>query len=121
MALNVTWVEIPCKDIQRALKFYEAVFGVTAEITDDGERKTATLFYAPGGVGVSLNQTANFEPSDKGIYVYLDAGDAIDTVLPKVAPAGGKALTDKISMGEAGFYATILDTEGNAIGLYCAK
>ena len=121
MSLNPVWIEIPCKDIQRALKFYEAIFGVTAEVTDDGERKTATLVYTPGGVGISLNQTANFKPSDKGVYVYLDAGEDITAVLPKVQAAGGKALTDKISMGDAGFYATILDSEGNAVGLYSAK
>lgn len=119
--LQAVWVEIPVKDLDRAMAFYQAVFQLEpTEVADDGVRRTNTL---NGGTqegipGVSLNFTTNFEPSDKGVLVYLDAGENINAVLPRVEPAGGKITTPKTSMGEVGNYALILDTEGNTLALY---
>ena len=124
MALSAVWIEFPVKDIERALKFYKALFDCDAKIVDDGERKTATIaeYTESHPLGISLNQTSNFEPSDKGAYVYLTAGDDdLSATLAKVEAAGGKALTGKVSMGEAGYYATVQDTEGNVFGLYSSK
>lgn len=118
---QVTWVEVPVKDIERAKRFYETVFELPAgEVVDDGVRRTVTLYYDETMVktGFSLNQTANFEPGDKGLYVYLDAGDDLTGALNRVEAAGGKVLTPKTSMGSAGNYATVLDSEGNLFGLY---
>ncbi|MAS35563.1 MAG: glyoxalase [Anaerolineaceae bacterium] len=120
MTIQVVWVELPVKDIERAVKFYQDALGVEAEIVDDGVRKTATLAHE-SGVGISLNQTTNFEGSDKGAFVYVYAGEDIDAVLPRIEPAGGKVLTQKTSMGAAGYYATIHDTEGNVLALYSAE
>ncbi len=122
--VQVIWVEIPVKDIKRALKFYQAVFELgDISIEDDGERQTAILFYdeALAKAGISLNQTANFEPSDKGLYVYFDCGEDLTPTLNRVEGAGGQRVTDKISMGGAGHYASVIDTEGNLIGLYSTK
>ncbi len=121
---QVIWVEIPVKDIQRALKFYQTVFELgDIAINDDGERQTAILFYdeAMAKPGISLNQTANFEPSDKGLYVYLDCGEDLTPTLNRVEGAGGKIAVGKTSMGEAGRYASVIDTEGNLIGLWSPK
>ncbi len=102
--MQAVWIEIPVKDLDRALQFYQAVFGLQeAEIAADDVRRTTVLASTTpeGGAGISLNQTHNFEPSDKGTLVYFDA--------------------PKTSMGEAGYYATILDTEGNQLALYSYK
>lgn len=122
--LETVWVEIPVKDIERALKFYQAVFKLGAvEIAEDGTRRTAILFNGSeeGKPGVSLNQTQNFEPSDKDVYLYLNTGEDFDGHLNRVEPAGGKIVVPKTSMGAMGNYATIHDTEGNAWGLYSMK
>jgi len=121
MATQVVWVEIPAQNIERALAFYKQVFGYSGdiEVADDGVRKTAVLDGgANGAPGFSLNQTANFEPRDNGVYVYFDVGADVQGALNRVTAAGGKALSGKLSMGEAGYYATIRDTEGNIIGEY---
>ncbi len=122
--LKPVWIEIPVTDLDRALKFYNAVFGLNvSEIMDDGERRTATLFYEhdSASVGVSLNQTANFTPSDHGVYVYLDSGEDLTVPMGRVEAAGGTVLTEKTYMEGAGYYASVLDTEGNVIGLYSAE
>lgn len=116
MAIQPIWIEVPVKNIERAAQFYAALFKLSYQITDDGTRRTTTL--NGDGVGFSLNQTHNFEPSDKGPLVYLDAGDDLNDLLPHVQPAGGKIITPKTSMGAIGNYALIQDTEGNILALY---
>lgn len=121
--LKAVWIEIPVKDIDRALAFYQAVFQIGPfEVMDDGVRRTAVIASEAGTEvpGISLNQTASFEPSDHGVYLYLDSGEELTLPLGRVEGAGGKVLTEKIDMEGAGYYASILDTEGNLIGLYSA-
>jgi hypothetical protein len=121
--INAVWIEIPVKDIHRALKFYSALFDLPlVEIQDDGTRKTATLTGTQAnGPGISLNQTANFEPSNKGIFVYLDTGEDFTPMAGRVEPAGGKIVDAKTYMEGAGYYSSFLDTEGNLLALYSVK
>ena len=122
--LKTSWIEIPVKDIQRAAKFYWAVFQLPdSEIHNWEVRQATTLFFDPtiNQPGISLNQTANFEPSDKGTLVYLDCGEDLTGHLNRVEAAGGKIVAGKTSMGQDGFYATVQDTEGNLIALWSPK
>jgi predicted enzyme related to lactoylglutathione lyase len=122
--MQAIWVEFPVKDLERAMKFYQVVFDLQpTEIMADDVRRTTTLVSGTGeGVaGVSLNQTKHFAPGDKGVLVYLDAGEDLTNSLNRVEAAGGKIIEPKTSMGAAGNYATVLDTEGNQFALYSYK
>jgi hypothetical protein len=119
--IDAVWVEIPVLDLDRALRFYQAVFGVAAgEVVEDGPRRTVTLTNTSDGgrPGFSLNQNAAFLPGEKGPLVYLDTGDDLTEHLGRVEPAGGTIVEGKTSMGAAGHYATFRDTEGNVLALY---
>lgn len=119
--MQAVWVEIPVKDLDRAAAFYQAVFQFApTEVGDDGTRRTTTLTNTSpeGRPGISLNQTTNFEPSRTGTLVYIDAGEDLSEHLSRVEPAGGTVIEPKTSMGDAGNYATFLDTEGNLLALY---
>jgi hypothetical protein len=119
--MHAVWIEIPVKDLDRAMAFYQAVFQLApTEVLDEGVRRTTTLVNTTEGgrAGISLNQTANFEPSDKGAFVYIDAGEALPAYLERVAAAGGTVVEGKTSMGSAGNYASFKDTEGNLLALY---
>lgn len=121
--LQTAWVEIPVLDLDRALKFYQTVFELApTEVYDEGVRRTTVLTNsgAEGQPGISLNQTAHFTPSAHGPLLYLETGDNIAAYLARVPAAGGKVLGEKTSMGAAGFYAMIEDSEGNAFALYSA-
>jgi uncharacterized protein len=122
--MQAVWIEIPVNNIERALQFYQTVFDLepTEISTDDVRRIAALVSTTPEGrVGISLNQTKNFTPSDKGTLVYLAVGEDLTHNLNRVEPAGGKIIEPKSSMGEAGNYATIRDTEGNVLALYSSK
>jgi len=56
--------------------------------------------------------------SAMGSMVYLNGGDDLSVPLSRVEAAGGKVLLDKMSIGEYGFIAYFLDSEGNKVALH---
>lgn len=118
MTAGIVWVEIPVLDMNRALAFYNTLFGLNAEAYDDGTRLSAVLWMIEGAPGLSLNQTAGFRPSADGPWIYLHSSDPLDELLARVEAAGGEILSPLTAMGEAGAYTAIRDTEGNTLALY---
>jgi predicted enzyme related to lactoylglutathione lyase len=115
--VKLTWVEIPVRDIVRALAFYRALFELgEVEIVDDGVRKTATLT-GEDSPGISLNQTTNFPPSNTGTLAYFSAGANVTAYIERAVAAGGKVIAPKTDMGMGGdfYYALIEDSEGNTL------
>lgn len=115
----INWFEIPVTDFTRAKKFYETILG--AEIMEmpfpDGKYGMLPCDME-NGVGGGLVQGEGFEPSDKGSIVYLNGGDDLNVSLSKVEGAGGKIIFPKTSIGENGFMAHFIDTEGNRVALH---
>lgn len=117
-ALN--WFEIPVTDIEKAKKFYEAIFSITMEDHLMGEDKMS-FFPSESGSGKasgSLVQSSNHRPSTEGTIVYLNANPNMDEVLAKVENEGGQVAMPKMSIGENGHIAFIIDTEGNKVGIH---
>ncbi len=118
MGMLASWIEMPAKDIERAAKFYGALYDTKFEITEDGPRRVFVLSSDPEITGISLNQTANFEPVQGGVLIYLNFDGKLDETLEKVKAAGGELLTPRIEMGDAGFYVMFNDSEGNTLALW---
>lgn len=115
----VAWFEIPVKDIVRARKFYEKVFGLKLTPEEMGPYKMTFFPWeedAPGAAG-TLIKGETYEPSHSGTVVYFSVDD-IDETLLKVKANGGKTLLLKKSIGEYGFIAHFEDTEGNRLALH---
>ena len=119
-ALN--WFEIPVADMDRAKAFYGEVLGseLKAFAVDELGDRTERILPYQDGVGGALVQHDDYTPSQTGSVIYLNGGDDLSVFLGKVEAAGGKVLADKMSIGEAGFIALFLDTEGNKVGLHSA-
>lgn len=120
MTHAINWFEIPVTDFARAKKFYETLFG--AEIMEvpfpDGKYGMLPSDMQNGGIGGGIVQGEGFVPSDKGTIVYLNGGEDLSTPLSKVEAAGGKIIMPKTSIGENGFMAHFIDTEGNRVALH---
>lgn len=115
----IHWFEIPALDMDRAVKFYNQVLGYAmAHFTM--QNCTMAMFPCETGVGGAICKQDNLEPSPNGSVVYLDCGADLSIALAKVEPAGGKILMPKTAIGEHGFIAIFLDTEGNRVGLHSA-
>lgn len=120
MKSSINWFEIPAKNFERAVSFYSALFDTKLEPMPHPSFKYAVLpgDHENGGVTGGIVAGEGFEPSDKGPIIYLNGGDDLAGPLAKVEAAGGKVLMPKTGIGENGFMAHFLDSEGNRIALH---
>lgn len=125
MKMNpVGWFEIYVDDLERASAFYGAVFGFSFEKIDapvpDIEmmffpmsEQCAGMYGAPG----ALVKDPMRRPSKEGTLVYFSSMDcAVEA--SRVAAAGGAVVQEKFSIGQYGFIALCLDSEGNSFGIH---
>jgi len=123
MANPVSWFEIATFDIERAKTFYEKVFLRKFKYMEVNGEKLYIFDadYEGYGSGGALIESKTFKPStESGIIIYFSSEDvAIEAA--RVEDAGGKLIQGKTSLGDPGFIAQFVDTEGNKIGLYSGK
>lgn len=119
----INWFEIPVTDYERAKKFYNAVLGI--EIMDmpmpEGKYGMFPWNVEKNGVGGGLIQSEGQTPSMNGSTVYLNGGEDLSLPLARVESAGGKIIVPKMNIGENGFIAQFVDTEGNRVALHSNK
>jgi len=118
MANAINWFEIPVSDMHRAAIFYSTILGITLEAGPASEGYMMATFPAEEGVSGALVSGEGYVPSSNGTTVYLNGGKDLSEVLNRVEDAGGKILVPKTNIGENGFFAFFLDTEGNKVGLH---
>jgi predicted enzyme related to lactoylglutathione lyase len=71
-----------------------------------------------GKVSGAICYGEGYIPSGAGALLYLNANPDVNVILDRVPIAGGKILVPKTLIGDdLGYYAFILDTEGNRIAL----
>ncbi|WP_109472043.1 VOC family protein [Ornithinimicrobium cavernae] len=110
---DITHIDIPVGDMERAKGFYSGLFGwQIAEV--------------PGFEGYPMWQAPNqisgggLAPRDEGFtqprsYVEVDS---IEETLAKAQEQGGKVVMDKSPISETSWWAILEDPDGNHIGLY---
>ena len=118
----VSYFEIPVQDLEKAIKFYNSVFGFEFEKDDIDGNEMAFFPQLENGKGISgaLAKGETYKPSKTGTLIYFDT-ENIDEILIKVGKNGGKTLYPKTSIGELGFVAEFEDCEGNKIGIHQNK
>jgi uncharacterized protein len=119
----ISWFEIGTTDLDRATKFYEAIFGITLNPLDmpNIKMRMFPLDDMMNGVGGALVDSGGFhKPSaTDGPLIYLNGNPDLQNVLDKVEAAGGKIMVPKTQISpEYGYMAVFLDTEGNRIALH---
>jgi|SRR5215213_177663 len=124
MTGRVVHFEIPFDDGDRAQTFYSQTFDwqltplpemnytmVTTGPTEPEKGPTE-----PGFINGGLFPRSGQYPG-KAPNIVIDV-PSIDEALRKVEAAGGKAASEKLSIGDMGFAAYFTDTEGNLVGLW---
>ena len=122
MTNPVYYFEMPVTDMDRAVAFYQRVFGFAFDRQTVDGYEMAFFPRAddrPGASG-ALAKGDVYKPSHTGCIVYFDVDD-IDEVLRLSEAEGAKVLYPKKDIGEAGFVAEIEDSEGNRIALNAMK
>lgn len=122
----VGWFEIPALDMERAITFYETVFGYTLERHPMGPLDMAwfpNLRGSVGACGALVKYEQWYKPTLDGPLIYFTAfsGD-LSNELSRVEKAGGKIWVPKKQISEdVGYMACIEDTEGNRIAIHSKK
>lgn len=112
----ISWVEVPANDMDRAVSFYNAVFNLNLTVSDFGFEKMA---FFPNNEG-AISQSDEIHSGQKGLLVSFNTEDKLDAALIEVTKGGGSILKakTKIEAEGMGYFAMVLDSEGNKIGLY---
>jgi uncharacterized protein len=115
----IVWCEIYVQDMDRAKSFYESVFQMHLEKLESPGMDMWAFPMAMDKVGASgaLVQMEGVKPGGSGTIPYFHC-DEIALELERVVAAGGQIQQPKMSIGQYGFMALIVDTEGNMIGLH---
>ncbi|MBV6511201.1 MAG: VOC family protein [Ignavibacteriales bacterium] len=118
----INWFEIPAVGFERACGFYSKVLGVEIERTSMGEFKMGMFPMSMSTVSGAIVTGEGYIPSTEGSYIYLNANPDLNDALGRVEAAGGKILVPKtLITPEHGFFAIIMDTEGNKIHLHSSS
>lgn len=118
---TLNWFEIPVTNFERAKKFYESIFGIQLESQEMGGAMMGFFPYEPGSGKLSGAICAGewYKPSQDGALLYLNGDPNLQTVLDKIAGAGGQVIMPKTQISpEIGYFAIFIDSEGNRLALH---
>lgn len=116
----INWFEIPASNFDRAVRFYSEIYANDMPTRDLGHVRMGFFQHEPGvGTGGAVVSGDGYIPSQTGSKLYLAAGADLLTVLDRVEAAGGTIVLGKKQISpEIGYFAIIVDTEGNRIYLH---
>lgn len=118
----ISIVEIPVTDLERAVKFYQTILGVSIEKMEMDGNQMGILPNEEGTVNVVLVKGNDYKPTTDGAVLYLNAGNDLQPTLDKVTPNGGQVIVPKTAISpDMGYFALFIDTEGNKLGLHSAN
>lgn len=118
----VGWFEIYVQDMERARAFYEKTFAVKLEALPMPEGPPIQMLAFPmsmegGGASGALVKMEGKDSGCGGVIIYFSCEDCGQTA--EIAKeAGGSVVMGKQDIGEYGFIALVIDTEGTMIGLH---
>ena len=114
------WFDIPAADFDRAVRFYESLFGVTLKRETMGPNVMAVFPYERGaGISGCIARGPAHRPGDGGPVVYLNADGMLDRMVADVERLGGRLAGPRVELPDGmGAFVTIMDTEGNRVGLH---
>jgi hypothetical protein len=114
----VSWFEIPALNLQRAVAFYNHIYGIEMDTVELSGYSMA-FFPADSGIGGAVVMGQGCIPSETGTLVYLNGGKDLTAVLNKIEEAGGRIILKKTKINdESGYFALFIDTEGNRLALH---
>lgn len=117
------WVDIPVVDLDRAIAFYSAV--LAGSVTREGGPGFffGLLPHAAAGAisGTLYRPGPENAPSQHGPLVYLNASGRLREAVQAVQEHGGYVVQSIHQIGEHGWRAIVVDSEGNRIALHAPK
>lgn len=115
----LNWFEVPVLDFDRASKFYSVIFNYEMNDVMMGPDRMGFFPFEDKNSSGAIVFGEGYIPSANGTLVYFNAEGKIDEILSKVESAGGKIIVQNtLITEEIGYFAKIMDTEGNVIAFH---
>ena len=117
---KVSHFEIPYENQERVQQFYQEVFGwEISKFSDEGYFLAFTtksdpntmMPLEPGAINGGLLKR---DSTAKNPLLVIDVSN-LDEHIKKIEDAGGELIMPKVRVGDSGFFARVVDTEGNVI------
>ena len=120
---TLCWTDIPVMNLDRAIKFYSAVLSQEVKKLPAGGTEYGLLPHDEGNASGCLcvrgdSGGVDNRPSANGPLIYLLVEGRLDEAVEAARTNGGKILRERQQIGEHGFRAVIIDSEGNRIALH---
>jgi len=120
---TLCWTDIPVTNLDRAIKFYSAVLGKEVRRLSEGRMEYGLLPHEEQNASGCLvvrgdSGGVDNRPSANGPLIYLSVQGRLDEAVETARKNGGKVLRARQKIGEHGFRAVIIDSEGNRIALH---
>ncbi len=113
---DITHVEFPADDPERARNFYAEAFGWRFRAMEDFP--DYYLFETAAGregLGGAVGRRGRSAGERVRNFVTVDS---IDETLPRIEQLGGSVVEPRAEVPGQGWYAVVADTEGNELGLW---
>ncbi len=119
MSSVINWFDIPALNFERAVRFYETVLSCRLNQENMLGAQLAIFPAKPGEATGAIMAREGLKPGPGGITIYLKAGNDLAPALARVEAAGGKVVFPKTFIKEGfGYFAIMIDSEGNSVGLH---
>ncbi|WP_204137058.1 VOC family protein [Halomicronema sp. CCY15110] len=116
----IGWFDIYVEDMDRAVAFYEGVFGQKLDGMNDPTGETQMMSFPASmsayGASGALVRSEHARPGVGGTMVYFSAEDC-SVQESRVVAAKGRIVRPKFSIGDFGWVSLCMDTEGNMFGI----
>jgi hypothetical protein len=117
----VAWFEIYVSDLARATQFYETVLGTKLEVLPSPmehiEMMAFPMSMEGAGASGALVRMDGVKCGGGSTIVYFSSDDC-GVEAARIEAAGGTINMPKTAIGQYGFIALGVDTEGNIFGLH---
>ena len=117
----VTWFEIPTLNLAKSQAFYETVLNCKLTPEAMGPSLGAVFPYEgkEGVGGALLCGPSALKPGATGTLIYLDASPLLDAAVDRALAAGASLACPRVALPPGmGFFAHIIDLDGNRVGLH---
>ncbi|MEZ5184513.1 MAG: VOC family protein [Candidatus Nanopelagicales bacterium] len=113
------WVDLMTRDPQRAIEFYEGLFGWTHTDQPTPMGPVYTQFFKDGKLVAGLGPMMPGVPDEVGAFwnSYIIVAD-VDATIAKAVAAGGTAPMPAMDVMDQGRLAMIMDPSGAQVGLW---
>ena len=122
MSSVINWFNLPVADMNRAIEFYSNILEIELTRMPSPDGAENAFFPDPATMYAgALSSSPNLQPGQQGAQIFFNVDGKMEATIQRISAAGGQILMPRTDIGEFGYIASFLDSEGNMLGLHSTK